>query len=158
MRVSGTAVKPVILAVLLVAAFVLAIRALRTYERVAEAERLFVKADQQMERKRWQEALATLEQVVELDPVFFPAYEARSDIYWQVLKDKTRALAALQAALPYCRDDPRLYRALGYLHLAVTRDYCSAQAALQTACRLDPTDHTARGLLRQADAEMVRRP
>jgi len=112
--------------------------------------------DGQMERKQWDEALSTLDQCLALNPQFFPAYEAKADLYWLVRKDRTNALATLQAGLPYLAGDARLRQALGHFYLKVLKDYPKAQEELRLACSLDPKNYTSRGLLRQADAEMAR--
>lgn len=150
-------VQKVLLGVLVTIAVVLGAHAWLMYRGVVRAERLFKQADDQMMHGEMERALVTLEQVIAADPLFFPAYEAKSDIL-VARNDRAGAVAALLAAVPYLNGDPRLHQALGHLYLYVMKDYTKAQAELRLACNLDPSDSTARGMLRRADAQMVRHP
>lgn len=145
-----------VLGVLVCVGAIFGVRGWRMLADVQKCERTFVHADACMEKKHWDEAEASLDQCIALNPLYFPAYEAKALIKLDVRKDKQAALAVLTAALPHLPSDARLQRAIGELYLRGLDDQVQAQIYLARACELDPTDRTTRGLLAQARAGSTR--
>lgn len=141
-----------VLVVLLGVAAILGMRAYTMWRDVVECERVFLQADREMDQKQWTEALASLDRCIALNPLHFPAYEAKSYILLEVRQDKQGALTALTGALPQLDHDPRLHRVIGELYLRNLGNPAQAQVHLARACALDPEDYGTRSLLARAQA------
>lgn len=141
-----------VLVVLLGVAAILGVRAYTMWRDVVECERVFLQADSEMDKRQWTEALASLDRCIALNPLYFPAYEARSYILLEVRQDKQGALTALTGALPQLDHDARLHRAIGELYLRNLGNPAQAQVHLARACALDPEDYATRGLLARVQA------
>ena len=145
----------IILGLLIVVAVFLGVRALRIYNGVVEGERLFVVADQQMDRNQYPQALTTLDHILALNPLYYPAYDAKTFIYLDVYHDSQKALQTLKTGLAFLPHDMRLHRALGQYYLQVARDYRKAHTELSLVYQHDPEDYVARNLLREADESLA---
>lgn len=123
---------------------------LRLWLRVTECERTFVVADEHIHHAQWDQALASLDQCLALNPLYFPAYEAKALVLVEGRGDKQAALEVLLGALPYLESDPRLLRAIGEMYLTGMHAPAQAEPYFARACAIDPDDRTTQGLLRLA--------
>jgi len=94
-----------------------------------------------LDLKRYEEALAALEQALRLDPNEAPAYIGRGAVLLN-LKRYEEALAAFDQTIRFDPNDALAYTAKG-IALRNLKRYEEALAAYEQALRLDPTDTDA---------------
>jgi len=125
------------------------------YAMVVESEKLFDRGHQQMHASDWKGAVQSFDACVAVNPQYFPAYEARADIYYTELKDLKKAIASLEAGLTAAGNDPRMRQELGEYYLYAKR-YRDARDQLAMSLEGDPGNLTCKGLLKRADVGLAK--
>lgn len=124
------------------------ISAADVYERPATTKAIFVKAEEAVAKKKFDQAATLLKQVVETDNADFQAWTALGTVYYAQEKFDD-AKQAYQHAIAVKADSPRAYFNLGRL-LSSQKKYEEAIEPLTKAVELQPTSGDANMLIGEA--------